>query len=94
MSDPIRLNIEGMNVLFPVPSSGNVTFDFYIPPGAAAYNLALYAANGQLIHKETANAQPGVNRVVYNWNKLAAGVYYMQVTAGTYTYKKRLLIAR
>ena len=52
LSDPVVLDIEGVNRLYPVPSNGRVTFDFYIPEGASAYQVELYNSLGQLILQE------------------------------------------
>lgn len=92
LSDLVTLNIEGVNKLYPVPTNGRVTFDFYIPEGASAYHVELLNSIGQLIHQEDGSGQPGLNRITYNWEKLSAGIYTFRMQAGNITYKKRLLV--
>lgn len=91
-SDPITLNIEGINKLYPVPTNGRVTFDFYMPAGISKYHADLYNSIGQLIHQEDGTGQPGLNRITYNWEKLAAGVYTFRMQLGNIQYKKRLVV--
>jgi len=92
ISDPVTLTIEGVNILYPVPSTGQVTFDFYIPVGSAKYQATLFNSLGQLVYKEDGTGQPGMNRIMYNWDRLAAGVYTFQLQAGAIIYKKRLIL--
>ncbi|MBL0272670.1 MAG: PKD domain-containing protein [Chitinophagaceae bacterium] len=92
LSDPFNLIIEGVNRLYPVPSGGQVTFDFYAPDGVSKYQLVLTSSTGQLIHQENGAIQPGLNRLTYNWDRLAAGIYQLQMQVGALQYKKRLLI--
>lgn len=92
VSDPITMNIEGTNKLYPVPTTGRVTFDFYIPEGAAQYRVELFNSIGQLVHQEDGSGQPGLNRINYQWEKLAAGIYTFRMTVGGTQYKKRLLV--
>ncbi len=92
VSDPLTLNIEGMNILYPVPSGGQVTFDFYIPVGSSKYNASLYNSAGQLVYQEENTGQPGMNRILYNWERLASGVYTYQMQIGSVVYKKKLIL--
>lgn len=92
ISDPLTLNIEGVNILYPVPSDGQVTFDFYIPVGSAKYNASLYNSIGQLMYQEEGSGLPGMNRIQYNWERLAAGTYTYQVQIGSVVYKKKLIL--
>ena len=92
MSDPIVLEIEGINKLYPVPTNGRVTFDFFIPDGGSAYRVDLFNSIGQLVHQETGTGQPGLNRIQYNWEKLAAGIYTFRMQLGSTQYKKKLLV--
>lgn len=92
LSDPINLNIEGINKLYPVPSNGQVTFDFYIPDGMSKYRVELFNSIGQLIHREDGGGQPGLNRLAYNWERLSAGIYTFHMQLGSIHYKKQLLV--
>lgn len=92
LSDPVVLDIEGVNKLYPVPSHGRVTFDFYIPEGASQYQVELYNSLGQLVLQENGSGQPGLNRILFNWDKLASGVYSFRMKLGTMEYRKRLLL--
>ncbi len=92
LSDAITLNIEGVNKLYPVPTSGRVTFDFYIPGGSSTYRVELYNSIGQLMHREDGAGQPGLNRITYNWERLAAGAYTFRMQIGNLQYAKRLLV--
>jgi hypothetical protein len=83
-------NCEWM--LYPVPSNGQVTFDFYMPDGSAKYQASLFNSLGQLVYQEDGTGQPGMNRILYNWDRLAAGVYTYQLQVGTVIYKKRLIL--
>ncbi len=92
MSDPFNLLIEGVNKLYPVPTSGQVTFDYYAPPGSSRYLVLLYNSAGQLVHQENGACQPGLNRLNYNWERLAAGIYQFTLQTGPVIYKKQLLV--
>ncbi len=92
LSDPFDLNIEGVNRLYPVPSAGRVTFDFYVPEGSLNYSVLLYNSAGQLIHRENGICQPGLNRQIFNWDNLSSGVYELLLQAGSIKYNKRLVI--
>ncbi|MFZ9387550.1 MAG: VPS10 domain-containing protein [Chitinophagaceae bacterium] len=92
ISELITLDIEGVNRLYPVPTSGRVTFDFYIPAGASAYQVELFNSMGQLMHREDGTGQPGLNRITYNWARFAAGTYVFRMRIGNLTYTKRLLV--
>jgi PKD repeat protein len=92
LSDPINLDIEGLNKLYPVPTNGQVTFDFYIPEGMSKYRVELFNSLGQLIHKEESAGQPGLNRLNYNWERLSAGIYTFRMQIGSSVYKKQLLV--
>ncbi len=92
LSDAITLNIEGINKLYPVPTTGRVTFDFYIPSGSSNYRVELYNSIGQLIVREDGAGQPGLNRITYNWEKLSAGAYTFRMQIGNLKYYKRLLV--
>ncbi|HWR33362.1 MAG TPA: PKD domain-containing protein [Chitinophagaceae bacterium] len=92
LSDPVSVNIEGINKLYPVPTNGQVTFDFYIPEGMSKYRVELYNGIGQLIHHEDGAGQPGLNRLTYNWERLAAGIYTFRMQLGAISYKKQLLV--
>ncbi len=93
ISDPFNLTIEGVNKLYPVPTTGQVTFDFFAPVGSSKYHITLYNSAGQLVHQENGSIQPGLNRLTYNWERLAAGIYQLQMQMGTAVqYKKRLMI--
>lgn len=91
LSDALSLYIEGVNKLYPVPSTGRVTFDFYIPDGSSAYRVELFNSIGQLILREEGSGQPGLNRINYNWSRLAAGLYTFRMQIGNLQYNKRLL---
>lgn len=91
LSDPVTLNIEGTNKLYPVPTSGFVIFDFFIPDGLSRYQVQLFNSIGQLVYREDGNGQPGLNRITYNWEVLAAGVYLFHMQTGNIQYKKRLV---
>lgn len=92
LSDPFTLNIEGINKLYPVPTNGRVTFDFFIPEGSGQYRVEVFNSIGQLVHQEEGSGQPGLNRINYQWEKLAAGIYTFRMTLGGTQYKKRLLV--
>lgn len=92
LSDPITLNIEGVNKLYPVPTNGRVTFDFYIPAGSSSYHVQLFNSIGQLVHQEDGAGQPGLNRISYNWERLPAGVYTFRMQLGNTRYKKGLVV--
>ena len=93
LSDPYELKIEGINLLYPVPSTtGVLTFDYYTPAGANKYNLSLYNNLGQLVKQQTGGTAQGLNRLNLNWETLAAGIYRLQVQVGNVVYKKDLLI--
>jgi PKD repeat protein len=94
ISDAVNMTIEGVNNLYPVPTSGQVTFDFFAPEGSSGFSITVYNSAGQLIHQENGSSQPGLNRLSYNWSKLASGVYNLRLQAGTVKYTKRLVIAR
>jgi PKD repeat protein len=92
-SDAVQFTIEGVNKLYPVPTSnGQVTFDFYVPEGATFYEIILYNASGQLMHKEKKQIQPGLNRAVYNWAYLNAGTYLFIVQTGDKRYQKKMVV--
>lgn len=92
ISEAITLNIEGVNTLYPVPSDGRVTFDFYIPVGSSKYHAELFNSTGQLVYQEDGAGQPGLNQLLYNWERLAAGVYTFRMQIGAVQYKKRLVL--
>ena len=92
LSDPFTLNIEGINKLYPVPTNGRVTFDFFIPEGSGQYRVEVFNSIGQLVHQEEGSGQPGLNRINYQWEKLAAAIYTFRMTLGGTQYKKRLLV--
>ncbi|MEO7923397.1 MAG: PKD domain-containing protein [Chitinophagaceae bacterium] len=92
LSDPFNLVIEGVNKFYPVPTSGQVTFDFYAPVGSSKYHITLHNSAGQLIHQENGACQPGLNRLSYNWESLAGGIYEVRLQTGNVQYKKRLLV--
>lgn len=92
LSDPLAVLIEGVNRLYPVPTSGGVTFDFYIPQGASDYRVELYNSIGQLVHQEAGAGAPGLNRINWRWERLSGGIYTFRMRLGALTYQKRLLI--
>lgn len=92
ISDAVNLNIEGINKLYPVPTNGPVIFDFYIPDGYSKYRVELFNNLGQLVHREDGSGQPGLNRLTYNWERLAAGIYTFRMQLGSIQYKKRLVV--
>ncbi len=92
MSDPLTLNIEGVNIIYPVPSNGAITFDFYIPVGSSNYHTELFNSAGQLVYKDDKTGQPGLNRTTYNWERFAAGIYSFRMQVGSIIYKKQVLI--
>ncbi|NOT52864.1 MAG: PKD domain-containing protein [Chitinophagaceae bacterium] len=92
MSDPVFMNIEGANILYPVPSDDNMTFDFYIPAGSSKYSAQLFNSGGQLVYQQDGNGQAGLNRITYNWGRFAAGVYTYQMQIGPVIYKKKLIL--
>jgi PKD repeat protein len=92
MSDPVTMSIEGINKLYPVPTSGRITFDFFIPDGQSKYRVELYNSIGQLIHREDGSGLPGLNRINYNWERLSGGIYTFTMYIGNTIYKKRLLV--
>lgn len=92
LSDPFTLSIEGVNKLYPVPTSGQVTFDFYAPAGSSKYQLTLHNSSGQMVHQEEGGCLPGLNRLNYNWERLSGGIYELRMQIGNILYKKRLLV--
>ncbi len=92
ISEPFNLVIEGVSNLRPVPTSGQVTFDFYAPEASNKYQVTVYNSIGQLVHRENGSSQPGLNQLSYNWDKLAAGIYTVRLKVGNTEYKKRLLV--
>ncbi len=94
ISDPVSMVVEDVNTVYPTPSRGPVTFDFFAPQGASQFAISIYNSAGQLIHQESGSVQPGLNRLSYDWSKLASGVYNLRIQAGSAKYTKRLVIAR
>ena len=91
ISDPVDLKIEGINKLYPVPTTGQVMFDFYIPESMSKYRVELFNSLGQLIHMQDGAGQPGLNRLTFNWERLSAGMYSFRMQLGSTYYKKQLL---
>jgi PKD repeat protein len=95
MSDPFTVKIEDVNILYPVPSKGNMTFDFYVPVGVTSYTASVYSSIGQLVIKgKSTTVTAGLNRENLKFNGLAAGVYNMKVQVGDKTYTKRVVITQ
>ena len=93
MSEALNLSIEGINILYPVPTpDGQVSFDYYVPSGNSKYQLTIYNNVGQLIHKGTGAVMPGLNRLTYSGNRLAGGIYRFHVQVGALVYKKDMLV--
>ncbi len=92
MSDPIVLRIEGINALYPNPSRGNSTFDFYTPVGATEYNASIYNAGGKLVWQESKSVTPGLNRINLKLFGAASGTYNLKLTVGSQTYTKPFVI--
>jgi hypothetical protein len=42
--------------------------------------------------QEDGAGQPGLNRIIYNWERLAAGVYIFRMHLGNIQYMKRLVV--
>ncbi len=94
MSDPVTIDIEGKNVLFPVPNNGNMSLDIYTPPGVTTLTARLFSQVGELIAKETNAVTAGLNRIAIKWPHLAAGVYNFRIDIGTKSYIKRVVITK
>jgi PKD repeat protein len=92
MSDPFSLTIEGISRIFPVPNNGQFILDFYMPEGATSYSLAVFNAIGQLVHKESRSAAPGLVRMFQKLTGMASGTYQVVIIAGGNTYRKRMII--
>ncbi len=92
MSNPFSINVEGVNVLFPVPNRGTMSFDFYVPIDATNYAATVYNSIGEQVVQTSKTVGAGLNRVEFKWPGLAAGVYTLKVVVGTQTYTKRFVI--
>jgi PKD repeat protein len=93
LSDPVTMNINGVNKIYPVPSvNGHFTFEFYAPEDARNYTIQVFGANGQMIHAENGGILPGLNRIQFKWSTLGAGMYYLRAVVGSEKYNKTLMV--
>jgi PKD repeat protein len=49
MSQPFTIKIEDVNILFPVPNNGTMTFDFYAPAGVTSYAATVFNSIGEQV---------------------------------------------
>ncbi len=87
-SDEIDIKIEGLFKVFPVPTLGNLTVVFYVPQSANKYSLKIYNTNGQLVHNDVSSVGAGVLSKQLLLNKLAAGIYQIEIVTGDRKYKR------
>jgi PKD repeat protein len=89
---PYILDVKADGNLFPVPSVGNMTYDFIVPSNVTSYAASVYDGAGKLVWQEAKSTTPGFNRINFDLTKLAAGAYTFKFEIGTKTYTKRLIL--
>lgn len=87
-SDELNVKIEGLFKVFPVPNPGDLNVVFYVPDNETKYLLSIHNSYGQLVHKESGTATPGVMVRNMDINKLGSGVYHIRINIGKKEYKK------
>lgn len=78
--------------LFPNPAHGSFTLQLPAVPGAAAAQLTLLDALGQVVRRQTAALPAAGARVAFDARGLAAGVYTLRIGAGAEQLNRRVLL--
>jgi len=88
----IRENKLGQN--YPNPAVSRTTIPFYLLKGGKA-TIKLYSYEGKLI-KEIVNETFGAgnNSFVFDAGGLAPGIYFYQITAGTFKQARKMIVVR
>jgi hypothetical protein len=78
-------------VIYPNPNNGRFTIDY---TASAGDQLAVHVFDltGQQVYTETRNVNTGNNQMSIDLHELPAGVYMVNVTAGTGTMSAKVLI--
>jgi hypothetical protein len=87
-SDEVNVKIEGLFKVYPVPNPGMLNVVFYSPVNANKYSLSIHSASGQLIHKETGAASPGVIVKLIDLKKINSGIYHIRIITGKQEYNR------
>jgi PKD repeat protein len=87
-SDDVNVKIEGLFKVYPVPNPGDLNVVFFVPTTATKYSLSIHSATGQLVHKESGIASPGVLVRNIDVRKLNSGIYHVRISTGKQEYKK------
>jgi hypothetical protein len=84
-------NSTGMTV-YPNPASADFTIEFVSAGTAPEATLTIVNSLGQIVEAKQMNCTAGVNRWQIDAADFAAGMYFINITAGTETFSQRLEI--
>ncbi len=84
IADLQKLNPQQFTLLgnYPNPFNSSTTIEFYLPQNAQEVTLTVFTVTGRQVFKQSLkNLRSGLNRLRFEGNGLASGVYLYQLTA-------------
>lgn len=80
----------GQNI--PNPANGSTTINF-TSPAPSTVDFKVYNMLGMVVKNDKIDAVSGVNKIRFNTNELAQGVYVYAITNGNTTITKRMVVS-
>jgi hypothetical protein len=78
---------------YPNPFNPTTTISFSVPK-PCDYTLTIYNMLGQEVAAYSGAAEPGEVRIEWDGTKVASGVYFYKLTAGTYSDTKKMMLLK
>lgn len=82
-------NSPSMSV-YPNPADGDFTIDFVNTANASEATLTIVNSLGQVVEVKQMNCTSGDNQWIINADQFATGIYFINLTAGTEVFARRL----
>jgi Zn-dependent metalloprotease len=76
--------------MYPNPTEGDFTIEFANAADIREANLTIVNSLGQVVQTQQLNCTPGTNRWIIDANNLAAGIYFVNFTAGENNFSGKL----
>jgi Zn-dependent metalloprotease len=77
-------------VVYPNPAEGDFTIEFTNNSDVREANLTIVNSLGQAVQTQQLNCTPGTNRWIIDANNFAAGIYFINFTAGEQSFSRKL----
>ncbi len=78
---------------YPNPFNPTTTVDFYLS-NAEKVTFSVYTVTGRKVHEESARYNSGKNTIRFDASKLASGVYFYKVKAGSNVAVKKMVLMK